>query len=40
MPEKSISRFEQSSEDFLWSVDQGVGTITLNRSEPKKTLTF
>ena len=40
MPEKSISRFEQSSEHFLWSVDQGVATITLNRPERNNPLTF
>ena len=40
MPEKSISRFEQSPEHFLWSVDQGVATITLNRPERKNPLTF
>ena len=40
MPEISISCHEQSPEHFLWSVDQGVGTITLNRSEPKKPLTL
>ena len=37
---KSISRFEQSPEHFLWSVDQGVATITLNRPERKNPLTF
>ena len=36
MPEKLISRFEQSPEHFLWSVDRGVATITLNRTERKK----
>ena len=40
MPEKSISRFEQSPEHFLWSVDQGVATITLNRPERNNPLTF
>ena len=40
MPEKLISRFEQSPEHFLWSVDQGVATITLNRPERKNPLTF
>ena len=33
MPEKLISRFEQSPEHFLWSVDPEVATITLNRPE-------
>ena len=40
MPEKLISRFEQSPEHFLWSVDQGVATITLNRPERNNPLTF
>ena len=40
MPEKSISRFEQSPEHFLWSADQGVATITLNRPERNNPLTF
>ena len=40
MPEKLISRFEQSPEHFLRSVDLGVATITLNRAERKKPLTF
>ena len=40
MPEKLISRFEQSQEHFHWSVDQGVATITLNRPERKNPLTF
>jgi len=40
MPEKLISRFEQSPEHFLWSVDRGVATITLNRPERKNSLTF
>ena len=40
MPEKLISRFEQSPEHFLWSVDRGVATITLNRPERKNPLTF
>ena len=40
MPEKLISRFEQSPEHFLRSVDLGVATITLNRPERKKPLTF
>ena len=40
MPEKSISHFEQSPEHFLWSVDRGVATITLNRLERKNPLTF
>ena len=40
MPEKPIFRFEQSSGHFLWSVDQGVATITLNRSERNNPLTF
>ena len=40
MPEKPIFRFEQSPEHFLWSVDQGVATITLNRPEPNNPLTF
>ena len=40
MPEELISRFEQSPEHFLWSVDLGVTTITLNRAERKKPLTF
>ena len=40
MPEKFISRFEQSPEHFLRSVDLVVATITLNRAERKKTLTF
>ena len=40
MPEKPILRFEQSPEHFLWSVDQGVATITLNRPERNNPLTF
>ena len=40
MPEKLISRFEQSPEHFLWSADRGVATITLNRPERKNPLTF
>ena len=40
MPEKLISRFEQSPEHFLRSVDLGVATITLNQPERKKPLTF
>ena len=40
MPEKLISRFEQSPEHFLWSVDLGVATITLNRPERNNPLTF
>jgi len=40
MPEKSISRFEQSPEHFLWSVDPGVATITLNQPERNNPLTF
>ena len=40
MPEKLISRFEQSPEHFLRSVDLGVATITLNRPERKNPLTF
>jgi len=40
MPEKLISRFEQSPEHFLWSVDRGVATITLNRPERKNPLIF
>ena len=40
MPEKPIFRFEQSSGHFLWSGDQGVATITLNRSERNNPLTF
>ena len=40
MPEKPIFRFEQCPEHFLWTVDQGVATITLNRAERKKPLTF
>ena len=40
MPEKPIFRFEQSSVHFLWSVDQGVATITLNRPERNNPLTF
>ena len=40
MPEKLISRFEQSPEHFLRSVDLGVATITLNRAKRKKPLTF
>jgi len=40
MSEKPIFRFEQSPEHFLWSVDQGVVTITLNRSERNNPLTF
>ena len=40
MPEKLISRFEQSPEHFLWSVDRGVATIMLNRPERKNPLTF
>ena len=40
MPEKSITRLEQSSEHFLWSVDRGAATITLNRPERKNPLTF
>jgi enoyl-CoA hydratase/carnithine racemase len=40
MPEKPIFRSEQSSGHFLWSVDQGVATITLNRSERNNPLTF
>ena len=40
MPEKLISRFEQSPEQFLWYVDRGVATITLNRPERKNPLTF
>ena len=30
----------QSPEHFLWSVDRGVATITLNRPERKNPLTF
>ena len=40
MPEIPIFRFEQSSGHFLWSVDQGVATITLNRPEQNNPLTF
>ena len=40
MPEKPIFHFEQSSGHFLWSVDQGVATITLNQPERKNPLTF
>jgi len=40
MLEESISRFEQSPEHFLWSVDQEVATIMLNRPERKYPLTF
>ena len=40
MPEKPIFRFEQSPKHFLWSVDQGVPTITLNRPERNNPLTF
>ena len=40
MQEKLIFRFEQSPEHFLWSVDQGVATITLNRPERNNPLTF
>jgi len=40
MPEKLISRFEQSPEHFLRSVDLGVATITLNRPERNNPLTF
>ena len=40
MPEKLISRFKQSPEHFPRSVDLGVATITLNREERKKPLTF
>ena len=40
MPEKLISRFEQSPEHFLRSVDLGVATITLNRAKRKKPLNF
>ena len=40
MQEKLIFRFEQSPEHFLWSVDQGVATITLNRPERNYPLTF
>ena len=35
MPDKLISRFEQSPEHFLRSVDLGVATITLNRAKRK-----
>jgi len=40
MQEKLIFRFEQSPEHFLWSVDHGVATITLNRPERNNPLTF
>ena len=40
MPEKPIFCFEQSPEHFLWSVDQRVATITLNRPEQNNPLTF
>ena len=40
MQQKLIFRFEQSPEHFLWSVDQGVATITLNRPERNNPLTF
>ena len=40
MLEKLISPFEQSPEHFLWSVDRGVATRTLNRPERKNPLTF
>ena len=40
MLEELISRFEQSPEHFLWSVDRGVATGMLNRPEWKNTLTF
>ena len=40
MQEKLIFRFEQSPEHFLWSVDQGVATITFNRPERNNPLTF
>ena len=40
MPEKLISRFEQSPEHFLWSVDRGVATLTLNRPWRKNPLIF
>ena len=38
MLEKSISRFEQSPEHFLWYVDQGVATITLKSTGTKLSL--
>jgi hypothetical protein len=40
VPVKSISRFEQSPEHSLWSPDQEVAIITLNRPERKIPLTF
>jgi len=40
MLERLISPFEQSPEHFLWSVDRGVATRTLNRPERKNPLTF
>ena len=40
MLEKLTSRFEQSPEPFLWSVDRGVATLTLNRPWRKNPLIF
>ena len=40
MPVKTKAILEQQPEHFLWSVDDGVATLTLNRAERKNPLTF
>ena len=40
MSEKTITSLERVPEHFLWSLDHGVATITLNRPERKNPLTF
>ncbi|SVB98065.1 uncharacterized protein METZ01_LOCUS250919 [marine metagenome] len=40
MSEKTITSLERAPEHFLWSLDHGVATITLNRPERKNPLTF
>ena len=40
MSEETITSLERAPEHFLWSLDHGVATITLNRPEQKNPLTF
>jgi len=40
MPGNSKTVLEQKPEHFLWSLNRGVATITLNRPERKNPLTF
>ena len=40
MSEEAITSLERAPEHFLWSLDHGVATITLNRPERKNPLTF